>query len=77
MKSGQTLWKELCEKYYTGAEQAADLQAMWQSLEGKIDSQRHREVAERLAIQVKDAAQWRDHILHYFQRYSNMPISPP
>ncbi len=77
MKSGRTLWQELCYHYYKGAEQAADLQAIWQSLAGKIDPQRHKEVADRLKIQVEDAVKWRDHILLYFQRYSGMPITPP
>ncbi len=74
MKSGQTLWMELCKKYYAGAKKAAALQSTWQSLEDKIDPGRHREVADRLSIQVKDAAKWRDHILQYFQGYSKMPI---
>lgn len=74
MRSGKTLWQELCGKYYAGAEQAAQLQAAWQSLSGRIDPQRYKEVADRLEIQVKDAAAWRDHILQYFQQYSNMPI---
>jgi len=76
MKSGRTLWQELCERYYSGAEQAAELKTTWQSLDGKIDPQRHREVAERLEIQVTDAAKWRDHILEYFQQFSKMPIQP-
>lgn len=77
MKSGRTLWMELCKKYYDGAEKAANLQITWQSLEDKIDPQRHKEVADRLAIQVRDAAKWRDHILEYFQGYSKMPIAVP
>ena len=46
-------------------------------LPGKIDPQRHQEVAERLAVQVEHAAAWRDHILTYFQGFSGMPINPP
>ena len=71
------LWQELCDQYYRGAEQAGDLQAIWQSLAGKVDPQRHKEVADRLKIQVEDAVKWRDHILQYFQGYSGMPIMPP
>ena len=74
-KSGRTLWDELCAKYYGGAQQAATLQTMWQSLAGKIDGRRHREVAERLAIQVADSAKWRDQILEYFARFSKRPVS--
>lgn len=73
-KSGQTLWDALCSKYYEGARQAAALQEAWQSVAGAIDSRRHREVAERLAIQVADAAKWRDEILQYFAQFSQRPV---
>jgi alpha-glucuronidase len=74
MKSGNTLWDELCAKYQQGAEQAAALQKTWQAIVGRIDSRRHREVSERLAIQVADAAKWRDQILEYFGRFSKRPV---
>ncbi|MGA2173539.1 MAG: alpha-glucuronidase family glycosyl hydrolase [Verrucomicrobiota bacterium] len=74
MKSGKTLWDELCAKYHDGAEQAAALQKTWQSLAGKIDSRRHKEVADRLAIQAADSAKWRDQILEYFGRFSKRPV---
>ncbi|HXR07291.1 MAG TPA: alpha-glucuronidase family glycosyl hydrolase, partial [Candidatus Acidoferrum sp.] len=74
MKSGRTLWDELCAKYQRGAEQAAAVQKTWQSLAGKIDSRRHKDVADRLAIQVADAAKWRDQILEYFGRFSQRPV---
>ena len=74
MKSGKILWDELCAKYQQGAERTAALQKTWQSLAGKIDSRRHKEVADRLAIQVDDAAKWRDQILEYFGRFSQRPV---
>jgi alpha-glucuronidase len=77
MKSGKMLWQELYEKYTSGAEQAVAMQSTWQSLAGRIDSRRHKEVADRLAIQAADSAKWRDHILQYFQLFSGMPITPP
>jgi alpha-glucuronidase len=73
-KSGKTLWAALCEKYSDGVRQAEAMQATWQSLATQIDPQRHKEVAARLAIQVADAAKWRDHILKYFQGFSGLPI---
>jgi alpha-glucuronidase len=75
MTSGQTLWTAICDKYAEGAKQAAVMQATWTSLAGKIDAQRHKEVADRLAIQVADAATWRDQILQYFQGFSKRPIA--
>ncbi len=73
-KSGKTLWAALCEKFSDGVSQAEAMQATWQSLATQIDPQRHREVADRLAVQVGDAAKWRDHILKYFQEFSGLPI---
>ena len=74
VKSGDTLWNALCMKYQDGARQAAEMAVTWQSLAGGIDPQRHKEVADRLAIQVADAAKWRDQILQYFQGFSKRPI---
>jgi alpha-glucuronidase len=74
MQSGDTLWNALCRKYHDGAEQAAAMQATWQTLAGRIDARRHKEVADRLAIQVADAATWRDHCLKYFQGFSKREI---
>jgi alpha-glucuronidase len=75
MKSGRTLWEEMVATYNVGAVEAAELQRTWESLAGKIDARRHREVAERLAIQVTDSAKWRDRILGCFQGFSNLPIT--
>jgi alpha-glucuronidase len=74
MRSGRTLWEELCARYRLGASQAAQLYKRWQGLAGRLDQRRHREVAERLAIQAADAAKWADQILEYFGRFSNRPI---
>ena len=74
VKSGKTLWEALKEKYHDGAKQAMEFQTTWASLASQIDLQRHREVADRLAIQVRDAAAWRDQILQYFQGFSKLPL---
>jgi alpha-glucuronidase len=74
LRSGRTLWQELCDKYYQGHEQVVAMQATWNSLAGKIDPDRHRAVAQRPAIQVADSAKWRDECLQYFQRFSRMDI---
>jgi alpha-glucuronidase len=74
LKSGKTLWEGLKEKYRLGATQAAGFQSTWASLASRIDPQRHKEVADRLVIQVRDSAAWRDQILQYFQTFSNLPL---
>jgi alpha-glucuronidase len=74
LKSGQTLWDGLCAKYQAGARDAAAMQTAWGALKDRVDAQRHREVAERLDIQVADAAAWSRHIVEYFQTFSQRPI---
>jgi len=74
LKSGKTLWEGLKEKYRLGTTQAAGFQTTWASLASQVDPQRHKEVADRLAIQVRDSAAWRDQILQYFQTFSKLPL---
>ena len=73
-KSGKTLWEALKEKYQLGSRQAAAFQTTWTSLASQVDSQRFKEVGDRLAIQVRDSAAWRDQILQYFQGFSKLPL---
>ena len=75
-KSGNILWDELCLRYQQGVTGAAALQTTWQSLAGKIDARRHKEVSDRLAIQVSDSVKWRSQILQYFATFSKRPIPP-
>jgi len=76
MKSGRTLWEELCAKYDEGVKGAIMLQKTWASLAGEIDPRRHTEVAQRLVIQVNDAKKWRNQILEYFSRFSKRAVPP-
>jgi len=77
LKNGQTLWDGLVAHYNKGVKDVTAMQATWTSLAGQVDAKRHKEVADRLVIQVTDAAQWRDQILQFFQQFSKMPIAPP
>jgi len=74
MKSGHTLWEELCYKYNQGVQQARSFQKVWDSLKEYIDLQRFGEVQSRLRIQVRDAGWWKDACLLYFQTFSGLPI---
>lgn len=76
-ESGRTLWYELCCRYYNGVDYVKEMSRKWAKLEKHIDPEIHRHVQEKLAIQEKDAAVWRDTCLGYFQKFSNMPISAP
>lgn len=75
MKSGRTLWDELCFKYNEGVDQVRQMQATWESLEYFVDSARFHHVKTLLKIQEKEARWWRDACLLYFQTFSEMSIS--
>nr|WP_302830898.1 alpha-glucuronidase [uncultured Bacteroides sp.] len=74
MKSGKTLWEELCRHYDHGVRQVREFQKIWDSAEGYIDKELFNEVRSRLKIQVRDAVWWKDACLLYFGQFSGMPI---
>lgn len=77
MKSGRTLWDELCHHYDRGVQQVRNFQKIWDTAEKYIDAERFRDVQTRLRTQVRDAIWWKDACLLYFQEFSGMPIPYP
>ena len=74
MKSGRTVWDELCHKYDEGVHQARHFLAVWDAMQPYVDSQRFSEVQRKLRIQARDSEWWRDACLLYFQTFSKRPI---
>ncbi len=74
MKSGRTLWNELCYRYYTGVDYVKEMEHTWAMLEKDIDPEIYLHVKRKLSTQEEDAAIWRDTCVSYFQKFSNMPI---
>ena len=74
MKSGRTLWEELCTKYYAGTAYVDSMLSTWNSVKRSIDPEIFGQVETRLEKQRIDAGIWRDTCLTYFQRFSKMPI---
>lgn len=74
MKSGKTLWSELCYAYDRGVKEVRNFQKAWDRMEKLVDTQRFRDVQHRLKIQSRDAVWWRDACLLYFQQFSKQPI---
>jgi alpha-glucuronidase len=74
MRSGRTLWEEMCFQYYAGVRVIKELQQRWDLLEKNIDKERFQQVKMLLAIQVKEAIWWRNACLLYFQTFSKMPL---
>jgi alpha-glucuronidase len=74
MKSGRTLWDELCDKYNSGVASVRRMQRIWESLARFVDEARYEHVLSLLRIQEKEARWWRDACLLYFQTFSGLPI---
>lgn len=74
MKSGNTLWNELCEKYYAGAAEVNNMQKTWDRVASYIHPQQYDHVRQLLQIQANEAVWWRNALLLYFQQYSGQPI---
>lgn len=60
MKSGRSLWDELCHHYDNGVRQVRDFQKIWDAAEKYIDAKRFHEVQSKLKIQARDAVWWKD-----------------
>ncbi len=74
MKSGRTLWEELCYQYYTGAERMKNVQNEWAKLKIYVDKDRFEQVTMLLQVQYEEAIWWRNSCVLYFQTFSKMAI---
>jgi alpha-glucuronidase len=74
MKSGRTLWDELCHRYYEGTDYVDKMYDTWQSLEKNIDSEIFAHVSSKLQKQKVDSKLWRDTCINYFRKFSKKPV---
>lgn len=74
MRSGRTLWDELCYQYQAGVDSVEWMQQQWETLSGKVDDERYAHVKELLNIQYDEARWWRNACLLYFQTFSKKPF---
>lgn len=74
MRSGRTLWDELCLSYNAGVDSVRLMKKLWASLEKKIDSERFHHVQMLLNIQEKEAIWWKNACCLYFQTFSRRPF---
>ena len=72
--SGRTLWDELALHYQRGVDWVRGARKQWDALAATIDPERHHKVAEKLAVQERDAIWWRDACLLYFQTSSKRSL---
>ncbi|MES2776865.1 MAG: alpha-glucuronidase family glycosyl hydrolase [Bacteroidota bacterium] len=74
LKSGRTLWNELCHKYHEGTADVKKMMQNWNTVEAYTDKERFNQVKQLLRVQYEEAVWWRDACLLYFQGFSKMPI---
>lgn len=77
MKSGSTLWQELCMKYNMGVAMVEVYRDFWhtsakQYMKGHEQEWQHTD--SLLNVQLKNAKEWRNTCLKYFQTFSKMKI---
>lgn len=66
MKSGRSLWDEMCHLYNKGVDEVTTYPGRWADMREYIDGQRWQEVSDRISHQVENAKEWRDKCLGYF-----------
>jgi alpha-glucuronidase len=74
MKSGRTLWDEICYHYDKGVHEVREFQKIWDKAQPYVDSVRFTSVQKKLRSQSTNAVLWKDACLLYFQQFSRMPI---
>ena len=74
MKNGRTLWNEMCYRYDTGLQEVRQFQKVWDNVQPYIDAERFTHVQLKLRKQSRNAQEWKDACLLYFQQFSKMPI---
>jgi alpha-glucuronidase len=74
MKSGRTLWEEMCYRYDTGLQQVRGFQKVWDKAQPYVDAERFRQVQSKLRKQSLNTQVWKDACLLYFQQFSRLPI---
>ena len=74
MKSGRSLWDEICLHYDEGVKEVEEYVKLWDSLKPYVDKERHRKIADKLSIQLSDARWWRDACVQYFSSVNGLPV---
>ena len=73
LQSGETVIQHFYNAHYSGADTAQTFVPMWESLAGKIDSERYNDVLFRQTYQAGHSIVWRDAISEYYYNLSGIP----
>jgi len=73
LQSGKTVIQHFYDAHYEGAATAQTFVPLWESLKGKIDSERYEAVLFRLKYQSGHSIVWRDAINNFYANLSGIP----
>jgi alpha-glucuronidase len=73
LDNGTTIIQRLYDNCFAGVDAVRDLRERWHTLEGAVDEERYRHIAERFDEQVVQAERWRDTLVSFFYDYSGVP----
>ena len=73
LHSGKTVIQHIYDSHFEGYEEAQQLAAKWDQLNGKIDDEVFENVRERFERQLINAREWCDQVNSYFFRKSGIP----
>jgi alpha-glucuronidase len=72
LNSGKTVIQHIYDSRFEGAERAAELLTLWESIGERIDEELYGQVRQRLLHQREHACEWRDILNTYFYRKSGI-----
>ncbi|MCD0444958.1 hypothetical protein LO763_15170 [Glycomyces sp. A-F 0318] len=66
LKSGSTVIQHVYDTHFAGVERVREFEDAWLALAGRVDEERHAEIAADFAEQIGHATTWRDAIVAFF-----------
>jgi alpha-glucuronidase len=73
LKNGNTLLQEIYDRHFTGVAEVEGFLRDWETLSGKIDDERFRQVRDQLVGQIGYAKAWCRSVNGYFEKLSGVP----
>lgn len=74
IRSGRTVWGEMCFRYQRGVDAVRGWQKEWDGLQSAVDAERFTQVQGFLRRQEHEARIWRDACTQYFATFSKMAL---
>ncbi|MFC6825052.1 alpha-glucuronidase family glycosyl hydrolase [Halopelagius fulvigenes] len=73
LDDGTTVVQRLYDNCFEGVEEVRSMRDRWTELDDRVDTTRHRHIAERFDEQLAHAKHWRDTLVTYFYDHAGIP----